>query len=50
MHLPTDANGWHLLRSTGEQAADGYAMQDMTLWDATGHRLIQGRQCVAIFL
>ncbi len=50
MHAPTDANGWHLLRSTGEQAADGYAMQDMTLWDFTGRRLIQGRQCVAIFI
>lgn len=50
MHAPTDANGWHLLRSTGEQAADGYAMQDMTRWDSTGRRLIQGRQCVAIFI
>ncbi|MES2903875.1 MAG: thioesterase family protein [Pseudomonadota bacterium] len=50
MHGPADANAWHLLRSTGEQAVDGYAMQDMTLWDSTGRRLIQGRQCVAIFI
>ncbi len=50
MHMPDDVSGWHLLRSTGEQAADGYAMQDMTLWDAAGRRLISGRQCVAIFI
>lgn len=50
MHAPASTNDWHLLRSTGEQASDGYAMQDMTLWDSTGRRLIQGRQCVAIFI
>jgi acyl-CoA thioesterase len=50
MHAPQSVDGWHLLRSSGEQASDGYAMQDMTLWDATGCRLIQGRQCVAIFI
>lgn len=50
MSAPTMIDDWHLLRSTGEGAADGYAMQDMTLWDATGRRLVQGRQCVAIFI
>jgi len=25
-------------------------VHDMTLWDATGRRLLQGRQCVAIFI
>lgn len=50
MYAPTAPNDWHLLRSTGEQASDGYAMQDMTLWDSGGRRLIQGRQCVAIFI
>lgn len=50
MQVPIDANGWHLLRSTGEQAADGYAMQAMTLRDSAGRRLIQSRQCVAIFI
>ena len=50
MHAPASVDGWHLLRSNGEQASDGYAMQDMTLWDAAGRRLIQGRQCVAIFI
>lgn len=50
MHAPAAANDWHLLRSTGEQASDGYAMQDMSLWDPGGRRLIQGRQCVAIFI
>lgn len=50
MHVPATANDWHLLRSTGEQAGDGYSMQDMTLWGSSGRRLIQGRQCVAIFI
>ncbi len=50
MHAPTAINDWFLLRSTGEQASDGYAMQDMTLWNSTGRRLIQGRQCVAVFI
>lgn len=50
MHAPDAIDGWHLLRSTGEQASDGYAMQDLTLWNAKGRRLVRGRQCVAIFI
>ena len=47
---PRDIAGWHVLRSAGEQAADGYALQDMTLWDSHGRRLVQGRQAVSIFI
>ncbi len=50
MHAPDEIDDWHLLRSRGEQAGEGYAMQDMTLWNSAGRRLMQGRQCVAIFI
>lgn len=48
-YVPQAIDGWHLLRSVGEQAADGYAIQQMTMWDADGRRLAQGRQSVSIF-
>lgn len=47
---PIRSRGWHLLRSTSEQAADGYSLQSMSLWDAEGKRIAAGRQAVALFV
>ena len=47
---PITSRGWHLLRSTSEQAADGYSLQAMSLWDRDGKRLAAGRQAVALFI
>lgn len=47
---PVTSSGWHLLRSTSEQAADGYSLQAMSLWDAGGNRIAAGRQAVALFV
>ncbi len=45
----TDASGWWLLRSTAENAKDGYSSQNMYVWDAQGRLVVTGRQSVAIF-
>ncbi len=42
-------NGWYLLRSRSEQAADGYSFQAMDVWDDSGRRVAVGRQVVALF-
>ncbi|QUT07809.1 thioesterase family protein [Sphingobium phenoxybenzoativorans] len=42
-------NGWKLLQSTSEWAADGYSSQAMTLWDSEGTALAVGRQLIALF-
>lgn len=47
---PVTSRGWHLLRSTSEQAADGYSLQSMSVWDAVGKRVAVGRQTVALFV
>ncbi len=47
-HLP-DPTAWNLLRSTSEQAADGYSQQAMSMWDVAGRRLAVAQQVVAIF-
>jgi acyl-CoA thioesterase len=47
---PLTLRGWHLLRSTSEQAADGYSLQSMSVWDAQGKRIAAGRQAVALFI
>lgn len=41
---------WHLLRSRSEQSSNGYSLQTMDLWDATGASIATGRQTVAIFI
>jgi len=46
---PERADGWYLLHSASDHAADGYSMQSMVLWDNAGAALAVGRQCVAIF-
>ena len=49
-NVPDVIDGWYLLRSVGEQAANCYAIQEMTMWDPNGRRLAQGRQSVSIFI
>ena len=46
---PVASDGWLLLSSSSEQAQDGYSLQAMNVWDASGRRLATGRQVVAIF-
>ena len=41
---PIPATGWHLLRSTSEQAAQGLSLQAMGLWADDGRRLAVARQ------
>lgn len=41
--------GWHLLRSVDDNIADGYSMQQMSMWGEDGRAILQGRQAVAIF-
>ena len=43
------AGGWHLLRSHSEQAAHGYSLQAMEVWNAAGARVAAARQMVALF-
>lgn len=47
-HLSTDG-GWWLLRTTAENASEGYSSQNMIVWNTRGEPVIAGRQSVAIF-
>lgn len=44
-----DGSGWLLLHSRDDGVGDGYAGQDMAMWDESGRPLMRGRQSVAIF-
>ncbi len=46
---PKTTDGWWLLQSRGENAAEGYSSQDMLVWNRDGDLVIAGRQSVAIF-
>lgn len=46
---PIARAGWYLLRSRSEQAAAGYSLQAMEVWDDAGRRVAVGRQVVALF-
>lgn len=48
--LPDNADAWYLCRARSESTADGYSRQAMDLWDASGRRVLAGRQTVAIFV
>lgn len=48
-HPQTD-DGWWLLESRAENAAEGYSSQDMFAWSRRGEPVIAGRQSVAIFI
>ncbi len=41
--------GWYLLETTPDHAADGYSAQTMTIWSTDGRCLIKGRQMVTVF-
>ncbi|MFN3960686.1 MAG: acyl-CoA thioesterase [Parvularculaceae bacterium] len=47
---PTTDDGWWLLESRAENAAEGYSSQDMFIWNRAGEPVIAGRQSVAIFI
>jgi acyl-CoA thioesterase len=46
---PTTTDGWWLVRSTAENAHQGYSSQEMTVWNTDGKPVIAARQTVAIF-
>jgi acyl-CoA thioesterase len=47
---PKTEDGWWLLESRAENAAEGYSSQDMFVWSRSGEPVIAGRQSVAIFI
>lgn len=47
---PQTEDGWWLLESRAENAAEGYSSQDMFVWSRSGEPVIAGRQSVAIFI
>lgn len=48
--LPDEADGWYLCAATAESTGEGYSRQSMSVWDASGRRVLAGRQTVAIFV
>lgn len=46
---PFSPSAWYLLRSQSEQAAQGYSLQAMEIWNEAGARVAVARQMVAIF-
>jgi len=46
---PATEDGWWLIESRAESAAQGYSTQAMTLWNTRGEAVIAARQNVAIF-
>ncbi len=48
-HIPSRAEGWHLLWSESEHAGEGYSLQNMAMWSEAGELIALGRQAVAIF-
>lgn len=47
---PVTEEGWWLLESRAENAAEGYSSQDMFVWNKSGAPVVAGRQSVAIFI
>jgi acyl-CoA thioesterase len=51
LHQPlVGVDGWHLVCSTSESAADGYSLQTMRVYNQAGEPLLSGRQVVALFI
>lgn len=46
---PQTEDGWWLLQSRAENAAEGYSSQDMLIWNSDRELVVAGRQSVAIF-
>lgn len=42
-------DGWWLIRTEADAAADGYTSQVMTVWNASGQAVMTSRQNVAVF-
>ena len=42
-------DGWWLIRTEADAAADGYTSQVMTVWNASGQAMMTSRQNVAVF-
>lgn len=49
-NAPASRDGWWLLESRADNAADGYSSQDMLVWNSDGVLAIAGRQSIAIFV
>ena len=47
---PQTEDGWWLLETRAENAAQGFSSQDMFVWNAQGRAVIAARQQVAIFV
>jgi acyl-CoA thioesterase len=47
--VPPSLDGWHLLWASSEQAANGYSLQNMAMWNEAGELIAVGRQAIAIF-
>ena len=46
---PVTEDRWYLAHHVSPQAAEGYCVQDMTMWNTAGEPMMIGRQTVAIF-
>ena len=46
---PATRDHWWLLRSTAEQARDGFSSQSMAIWNRDGAPIVRGMQSVALF-
>lgn len=42
-------DGWYLAENASQHAAAGYSSERLRLWDAAGHQVLDGIQCVAVF-
>jgi len=47
--LNADDGTWFLSQTVGQDLRDGYASQDMAMWNERGELVLMGRQVVAIF-
>lgn len=46
---PARPGTWYLMRSTSQQADDGYSFQRMEMWDEAGSLVLSGSQTVGIY-
>ncbi len=46
---PKTKKGWWLIKSSAEDAQDGYSSQDMQMWNDSGELVLTSRQSVAYF-
>ena len=42
-------DGWYLAENASQHADNGYSSERLRLWDADGHQVLDGIQCVAVF-